>query len=65
MIPKKLYDELINLLFVQSHFSNETRMVIYLIDQLRLLGLYYTIDHVGNILVTKSSGNKTTYPCVR
>jgi len=64
MFPKNWYDKLVSLLFVQSCGDNEKRMMIHLIDYIRGLGLEYTIDNVGNILVTKSSGNTETYPCV-
>lgn len=61
-IPEKEYNSLVELCFVQSHSQNEYRMITYLIDKLRALGLSYYIDLIGNIIVTK--GKAQTYPCI-
>lgn len=55
-------DKLVELLRVQTNSENEKLMVLYLDKELRELRLDYTIDAVGNVLVTK--GKATTYPCV-
>ncbi len=62
IMPTIWYDKLVELCSVQSCSTNEKLMVLYLDRQLRELGLEYTIDGVGNIIVTKGISN--TYPCV-
>ena len=61
-MPKKWYQELVNLCYVQSYSANEKLMILYLDKKLSELGLKYTIDGVGNVIVTKGVSN--TYPCV-
>lgn len=61
-MPKQWYDLLVQLCFVQSHSRNEKLMVLFLDEQIKKLDLKYTIDGVGNIIVTK--GTARTYPCV-
>jgi len=56
------FQKLIDVLKVQTNSENEKLMVLYLDKELGKLKLPYTIDAVGNILVTK--GKATTYPCV-
>ena len=56
------YNKLIGLLNIQTNSENEKLMVLYLDKELKKLKLEYTIDAVGNILVTK--GKAKTYPCV-
>jgi len=55
-------EQLLSLCMVQSHSSNEKRMVVYIYNTLRELNLSPEIDKVGNILVTK--GHAKTYPCI-
>ena len=61
-MPEKWYGKLVELCSVESHSRNEKRMVLYLDAVLEQLGLPYTIDNVGNIIVTKGEGK--TYPCI-
>jgi len=61
-MPDKWYNDLINLCLVQSHSKNEKYMILYLTSVLARLGLSYTIDNVGNLIVTK--GESKTYPCI-
>lgn len=61
-MPKIWEQELTNLCFVQSHSYNEKRMVLYLDNWLYKHKLDYTIDDIGNIIVTK--GKAATYPCI-
>ena len=56
------FDNLFDLLGVQTNSENEKLMVLYLDKELGKLKLPYHIDAVGNILVTK--GKTNTYPCV-
>jgi len=56
------FNKLLDVLRVQTNSENEKLMVLYLDKELRKLKLPYTIDAVGNILVTK--GEAKTYPCV-
>ncbi len=62
IMPTIWYNKLVELCHIQSCSTNEKLMVLYLDQQLRELGLEYTIDGVGNIIVTKGISN--TYPCV-
>jgi len=55
-------NKLLNVLRVQTNSENEKLMVLYLDKELGKLKLDYTIDAVGNIIVTK--GKAKTYPCV-
>lgn len=61
-IPDKIKWDFLDLLKVQSSSDNEKRMVVYIIDRLRKMGLDFTIDPIGNILVQK--GNTDTFPCI-
>lgn len=61
-MPPIWYQKLVELCYVQSHSGNEKLMILYLDKELRGLGLKYTIDNVGNIIITK--GASTTYPCI-
>lgn len=56
------FNKLLDLLKVQTNSENEKLMVLYLDKELKRLKLPYTIDAIGNILVTK--GTAKTYPCV-
>lgn len=62
IMPKKWYDELVQLCYIQSHSLNEKFMVIYLIQWIEENNLDWTIDNVGNLIVTK--GKVKTYPCI-
>jgi hypothetical protein len=61
-MPEKVLENLMGLLYIQSSSHNEKRMVVYLIDRLRELGLDFYIDATGNILVSK--GKTAIYPCI-
>lgn len=61
-MPKKWFDLLVEICWIQSHYSNEKLMTLYLDKKLNQLNLIYTIDSVGNIIVTK--GTSKTFPCV-
>lgn len=54
--------KLIDVLRIQTNSENEKLMVLYLDKELKKLKLPYSIDAVGNIIVTK--GKAKTYPCV-
>lgn len=53
---------LTEILKVQSHSKNEKFMLLYLINKITEMGLDYTLDLAGNILVTK--GKASVYPCI-
>ena len=59
-IKGKYLDQLIEVLSVQTNSTNEKLMVLYLDKALRSMGLQYSIDAAGNVLVTK--GKAETYP---
>ncbi len=61
-MPKKWRDKLITLCYIQSCSTNEKLMFEYLTCEILKLGLTYTTDTIGNIIVIK--GEATTYPCV-
>ena len=61
-IKGKYLDQLIEVLSVQTNSTNEKLMVLYLDKALRSMGLQYSIDAAGNVLVIK--GKAETYPCV-
>lgn len=55
-------NRLIDILSVPSFFANEDRMVDKIVSILKEKNLNYTVDKIGNILVTK--GVSDVYPCV-
>lgn len=61
-MPESILNRFKKLLFVQSSSNNEKRMVVYIINELKAMGLDYEIDAIGNILVVK--GNAKVYPCI-
>ncbi len=60
-MPISVYNDLIELLYVQSYSRNEKRMVLYLYKWLADNNLSGTIDNAGNLIITK--GIASTYPC--
>ena len=64
-MPEDMRQELVNLLWVQSHTENEHPMHYYLTRWLDHRGLLWKYDSVGNIIATKGTvGEEEYYPCV-
>ena len=61
-MEKNKLDRLTEILSVPSYSGDESRMIKYLIGVLDSKGYDYTVDHQGNIYVTK--GSSEYYPCV-
>lgn len=61
-IKGKYLNKLIEVLSVQTNSTNEKLMVLFLDKTLCSMGLQYSIDSAGNVLVIK--GEAKTYPCV-
>lgn len=61
-MPREWKDKLLSVMRVQTNSENEKLMILFLDKYLRTLGIDYTIDAAGNMLITK--GKADTYPCV-
>jgi len=61
-MPKTIREELLKLVNVQSHSTQEHRMHYYVTRWLDRRNIRWKYDHTGNILAIK--GRAETYPCI-
>lgn len=61
-MPKRLKNQFLSLLSIQSSSQNEKLMFLYIVKYLERLKLPYEVDGSGNVIVVK--GDATVKPCV-